>query len=96
LLERDKFCRLCGVRQALQAEATTKLLPPSFSGALVKVVAQCVSQQASALPSHHLARRLLTLAVVLPLWLLIVLLSPLDAYRAARAATNSCFLERGA
>lgn len=96
LLARDKFCRRCGVRQAFQAETTTKLLPQSFSGALLKVITQRLTQQTTVLPANRIARRIVALAVVLPLWLLIVLLSPLDAFAAARAASDSCFVERNA
>lgn len=61
----------------------------SFSGSLVSLVAVSVSAQASALsPSvfgNRWARRLACALAAFPLWLMIVLLSPLDAYVAARA-----------
>lgn len=60
----------------------------SFSGALVSLVTVSVSAQASALsPSvfgNRWASRLASALVAVPLWLMIVLLSPLDAYVAAR------------
>jgi hypothetical protein len=95
LLERDKFCRRCGIRQA-PAEHTTKLLSPSFSGSLVKAVAQSVAQQTAGPHANRVTRRLVALLVTLPLWLMIVLLSPLDAYLAAQAASQSYLVERDA
>jgi hypothetical protein len=61
----------------------------SFSGALVSLVTMSVSARASAHSSSvfgdRWARRLASALAALPLWLMIVLLSPLDAYIAARA-----------
>lgn len=60
----------------------------SFSGSLVSLVAVSMSEQASALSSsvfgNRWTRRLACALVVFPLWLMIVLLSPLDVYVAAR------------
>ena len=64
----------------------------SFSGALVTLVTEGVSARASSLsPSpagNRWAMRLAAVLVAAPLWLMIVLLSPLDAYAAARAITK--------
>ena len=61
----------------------------SFSGALVSLVTMSMSARASAHSSsvfgNRWARRLASALVAFPLWLMIVLLSPLDAYVAARA-----------
>lgn len=102
--ERDKYCRQCGASQRLKiapltgdtnrSACETRPLPcakhyDSFSGALVKLVAESVSARASSLPSspgaNRWTMRLASPLVAVPLWLMIVLLSPLDAYIAARA-----------
>jgi hypothetical protein len=97
----DKYCRHCGIsltgscvtsaldpRLALcetrpleeEAEAYQPL-----SGALVKVVAQGVAEKARLYGSGRGGKRLIAVLATVPLWLLIVLLSPLEAYAAAKA-----------
>lgn len=98
--EYDKFCRQCGASHRLNiagvaggmdwsAGKTRPLLSTkhydSFSGALVNLVTQGVSARASSLPANRWTMRLASTLVVVPLWLMIVLLSPLDAYVVARA-----------
>jgi ribosomal protein L40E len=56
----------------------------SFSGALVNSVTEGVSARASSLSANRWVMRLASALVAVPLWLMIVLLSPLDAYIAAR------------
>jgi hypothetical protein len=61
----------------------------SFSGALVNLALESVSTRASSLSSspadNRRTMRLASALVAVPLWLMIVLLSPLDAYVTARA-----------
>lgn len=61
----------------------------SVSGALVSLVAEGVSARAASLSSSLAGNRwaswLAGALVAVPLWFIIVLLSPLDAYVAARA-----------
>lgn len=57
----------------------------SFSGALASVVTQGVSARTSPLGDKRWAMRLVGALIAVPLWLMIVLLSPVDAYLAARA-----------
>jgi ribosomal protein L40E len=56
----------------------------SFSGALVKMVAQGVSARGASTLANRWTMRLAGMLVTVPLWLMIMLLSPLDAYLAAR------------
>jgi hypothetical protein len=56
----------------------------SYSGPLVGMVAQQLSEQTSSLRANHWAMLLISMLVAVPLWLMIVLLSPLDAYVAAK------------
>jgi hypothetical protein len=104
LLERDKFCRRCGVDQRLCTVPTT-VVPGhsgsfeyetrplsgggnrggSFSGTLVNFVTQSVSERTSGCGANRWAMRLVGALVVAPLWVMIVLLAPLDAYVAAKA-----------
>ena len=55
----------------------------SYSGRLVSIVTQELSGRTSSVRANRWARTLVSLLVAVPLWLLIVLLSPLDAYVAA-------------
>jgi hypothetical protein len=59
----------------------------SISGALVAAVATGISQSKAQLHSR-LAKWLLSALVSIPIWLLIVLLSPFDAYATARAISK--------
>jgi hypothetical protein len=56
----------------------------SYSGRLVGFVTQELSEPTSSLRANHWARLLIGILVAAPLWLMIVLLSPLDAYAAAK------------
>ncbi len=96
LRERDKFCRRCGVSQSLASttECATKLfsssgaIHQSFSGELVSAVATGLAQRTTALHKNRWTRRLAGALVAVPLWLMIVLLSPLEALAAVRAISN--------
>jgi hypothetical protein len=125
LLEGDKFCRWCGVRQispALIEKAkatsateygtgvsrfTTTALDqvvveqiileerainagryPSVSGPLVSALITSLRVNSDAHPRCGLAKRALLALISLPIWMLIVLLSPFDAYLAAKAISK--------
>jgi hypothetical protein len=106
-IDRDKFCRRCGVSQSRGVElsnrntdggagaavapihATAQLsggAAPrrSYSGTLINIVTKQLSEQASPFRANRLAMLLIGILVAAPLWLMIVLLSPLDAYVAAK------------
>jgi hypothetical protein len=104
LLDRDKFCRHCGISQSSCIDFSsavtgktdisdyeTKLmsgsgtLRRSYSGPLVNIMTQELSEGTSSLRANRWARRLVSALVAVPLWLMIVLLSPFDAYTAAKA-----------
>jgi predicted amidophosphoribosyltransferase len=95
----DKFCRRCGARQDYitdpvnSAELATRYktapLPQlgayrRVSGPLVAQLAADISARAAQV-NNCLLRHLVLAIIVLPLWLLIILLSPLDAYATAKA-----------
>lgn len=116
LLERDKYCRWCGVRQpgaeslalhrahgtsiedhasrlgsaptvaittAITADARTDVYR-RVSGPLVNaVVTGALSTPSSENHSAFIKRVILAL-ISIPIWLIIVLLSPLDAYAAVK------------
>ena len=56
----------------------------SYSGPLINIVTQQLSEQTSSFRANRLAMLLIGILVAAPLWLMIVLLSPLDAYVAAK------------
>lgn len=107
LLDRDKFCRCCGVSQSGRIDPPSALtgrtdisvyetrrmtgsgtLHRSYSGPLVSIVTQELSEGTSSLRANRWAMRLVSALVAVPLWLMIVLLSPLDAYMAAKAVAK--------
>jgi uncharacterized membrane protein YvbJ len=100
--ERDKFCRRCGARldasdgaQSVSAapssaRATSSLpqdISPLASGRLVAATLSGISSQGS--PSHNRLFKWLILALLsIPIWLIIVLLSPFDAYTTAKSISK--------
>jgi len=64
--------------------STGAALRRSYSGRLVGIVTQEVSEQTTSLRANRWAMLLISMLVAAPLWLMIVLLSPLDAYVAAK------------
>ena len=103
-LKHDRFCRRCGVRQPegnapstdpnrfwaretqLLADRTEEL--QSYSAQLIRIVTQNLSIRVSRQNTSRGFRRLICTLITLPIWMLIVLLSPLDAYTAAKAAAG--------
>lgn len=93
LLEDDKFCRSCGVRQAdkrdpgprfyrtsaLANVVRTEVYRP-VSGPLVREVVSGALAGPSAEKQSPVLKRVILALVSIPVWLIIVLLSPLDAY----------------
>ncbi|MEP7340404.1 MAG: hypothetical protein ABI977_21920 [Acidobacteriota bacterium] len=102
--DHDKFCRRCGTRQANgyatsanlagMSECETKPLEqgeeiyPTYSGQLIRIVAQGLSARAATQRSNRGLQRLICTLITIPIWMLIVVLSPLDAYTAAKAAAG--------
>lgn len=56
----------------------------SVSGSLVKAITSGLSNSASARLDSRYARRAMLALISIPIWLIIVLLSPLDAYATAK------------
>jgi hypothetical protein len=56
----------------------------SYSGPLVNSVTRKLSEQTASLRANRWVMLLISALVAAPLWLMIVLLSPLDAYVAAK------------
>jgi hypothetical protein len=110
-IDRDKFCRRCGVSQSrgvglsdykngsgavaagALSYATAQLsggAAPrrSYSGPLIHIVTRQLSEQTSSFRANRRAMLIIGILVAAPLWLMIVLLSPLDAYVAAKDAVR--------
>jgi hypothetical protein len=90
LIESDQFCRWCGISQAVVKNYSTSLLDQSpvnlyhrVSRPLVDAAVAGVSKSEIASDGRWIRQMLLALIAV-PIWLMIVLLSPFDAYAAAR------------
>jgi hypothetical protein len=95
-LRLDKYCRQCGANQrvkiaSVDKDARTTTLPPkpihdgSFSEDFVNLAAESVSARPSSSFAKDWMIGLASALIAVPLWLMIILLSPLDAYVAARA-----------
>lgn len=98
LRDHDKFCRHCGARQtgaiasplantAQSAHATSRLQADTFnsvSASLLNAIAAGAQAGTAQLDSRRL-RRAVSALIAIPLWLMIVLLSPIDAYATAKA-----------
>ncbi len=102
LLERDKFCRRCGVVQLDQVSGGVAPLADTarcfalangsgsgvyhrVSGLLVNAV---TSGALAGSPANDLSpamKRAILALIWIPIWLIIVLLSPLDAYSAVKS-----------
>ena len=104
LREGDKFCRRCGANQngrshaeppdATETESKyrTSRLPEvddcrRFSGSLMKGLMESVSVKTSRI-HNRFARLVVSMLAAAALWLVIVLLSPFDAYVAARSISS--------
>ena len=106
LLDRDKFCRSCGVRQpalegsminqahgasasmlgatvAIAADVRTDVYR-RVSGPLVNAVVTGALSAPSADNQSAFIKRVILALISIPIWLIIVLLSPLDAYAAVK------------
>ena len=73
---------------ALQEVKTDASLYHSVSGPLVKAVIEGVSASTSKQHYGQVVRRAVLALVSIPIWMIIVLLSPLDAYAAAKAISR--------
>jgi hypothetical protein len=60
----------------------------SFSGSLVKLITESVTATNTARLKSRWSKRLALAVISIPIWLLIVLLSPFDAYVAAKMAVE--------
>jgi len=111
VLERDKYCRRCGVKQPVTTTIATNVLTVSgvlannfieplpaaptsalsevnayhkVSGPLVEAVTAGISANAFSKFHNQLVRQSLSALLSIPIWLMIILLSPFDAYLAAK------------
>ena len=114
LLESNKFCRNCGVRQSAQVAefassdalisgfetATDALLSSAaangtadayhpVSGPLVRAVVASVSSRDTGPLYGRLLKSSILALISIPIWIMIVLLSPIDAYLAARTFSRA-------
>ena len=60
----------------------------SLSGSLVRAITAGLSSSASARLDSRYARRAMLALISIPIWLIIILLSPLDAYATARTVVR--------
>jgi hypothetical protein len=99
LLATDKFCRRCGVSRfdcaPVSTYATTALATERrvevyhrISAPLVSAVLTGTLVGTSTSDQNRLPKRLILTLISIPVWLIIILLSPLDAYAAVKNLTR--------
>lgn len=101
VLDQDKFCRRCGARQVkeetvseteLSAQTTMPLAESDpyriVSGPLVDAVKAGLSLRAPSILCNRFVRYIIVTLISIPVWIMILLLSPLDAYEAARSLSS--------
>ena len=120
LLERDKYCRHCGIKRQttsglstsaitvggstasplvtqLPAASTSALLEADtyhrVSGPLMDAVAAGITPRASGKFHGQFVRHALSMLISIPIWLMIILLSPFDAYFAAKDISSQVSLK---
>jgi len=95
---RDIYCRKCGTplrTDAIteptlhdcrsQCEPSDEGSYQSLSSPLVNRLSQTLATRSAALCVKPSSERMVAALITIPIWLLIIVLSPLDAYAAARA-----------
>jgi hypothetical protein len=104
LLAPDTFCRWCGIQQKeAQVTAshkanryeqrtgqidTIKEVYQSPSKQLLEAMAKSVAVKTGTLQLNRFGVFVVASVIAIPMWLLIILLSPLDAYTSAKAASS--------
>jgi hypothetical protein len=93
--ETDRFCRLCGESQSAGqtiAVQVPDVIQARISNHLVSgPVVWALSMTGGGLAKAYAPRmkRIVSLLVAVPVWLIILLLSPFDAYATARLITEA-------
>ena len=89
-LETDKYCRHCGISRHRPGYNTRPLSGPthditSFTNPIIKVVTAELDQLPVSVRNNPWAMRLISTVIAIPIWIIIVMLSPINAYVAIRA-----------
>jgi hypothetical protein len=92
---RDRFCRHCGVERAEGAASPFATVPFAavnpdrpISGPLAKAVVDGVTTGALSRCSSVALKKTVLALISIPIWMIIILLSPLDVFVIVKAATN--------
>ena len=97
MLEHDRFCRTCGVPQSIQSREEhcgMRSMPDLYhpvSGPFITALARQLAANCSVRVHSRSLKAVVTVVVSVPLWLIILLLSPLDAYVTARSITRAIY-----
>ena len=88
----DKFCRRCGIRyqQGLTLRETVPLRDDeqSVSSRSLSRLQHHVAHTTGSLHLNRFSKFMVAVLISIPMWLLIVILSPIEAYSSARAVSN--------
>ena len=101
VLQCDNYCRGCGIRQRARAAVEsvhwsesktervgcTNATGLTISSRLVEAITQSLAVRTKPLRWSPSGLLVITGLVLVPIWLLLVLLSPVEAYVAARSAS---------
>jgi hypothetical protein len=74
--------------KSLQEKASPEKSYRRVSGSLVEAVALGVAENTATYCTSRLAKQLIPAMILIPIWLIIILLSPLDAYATAKLLTK--------
>ena len=100
------FCRSCGISQLVRDNQTDRIratdiseTPKSLetsqllSEILVRSLTKSLAIRTAPFRSNRFGTSVVAALTIIPIWLLIIFLSPLDAYTAARAASSELNFE---
>jgi len=92
---RDRFCRHCGVERVESAASPFATVPLTagdtdrpVSGPLAKAVIDGVATGALSRCSSAALRKTVLALISIPIWMIIILLSPLDVFVIVKAASG--------
>ncbi|HEU4387147.1 MAG TPA: hypothetical protein VFV34_05080 [Blastocatellia bacterium] len=98
----DNFCRRCGTNQSTfglgsqgssqwgrDAASEEMKTTPLITGSLAKKLTQTVALRTAPFVSSRLGTCVVTALITVPVWLMIILLSPLEAFATARTVSSN-------
>jgi hypothetical protein len=92
----DRFCRKCGIQRfvcGMQETTPLRVDEQSVSSRSLNRLQHHVVQTTGSLHLNRIGGIVVAVLISIPMWLLIVLLSPIEAYSSARAASSQLTMQ---